>query len=66
MCVWALPTGHLWRVRDGVGGHGQLHEECGEAIPVIGAFCRPLGRVCVGDDRPGNIVELVDLVTELC
>ena len=60
------PYGALWRVRDGVGGHGWLHEECGEAIPVMGAICGPLGRVRVGDARPGNIVELVDLVMELC
>ena len=51
---------------DGVSGHGRLCEECGEVIPVMGAFCGPLGRVCVGDARPGNIDELVDLVTELC
>ena len=43
---------------DCVNGHGWLLEVCGEAIPVMGAFCGPLGRVRAEDARSGNIIRV--------
>ena len=52
------PTGHLWWVHLCQRTLGGILAEFGEAIPVMGAFCGPLGRVRAEDACSGNIIRV--------